>query len=134
MPVRCIIVDDSPDFLHAARVLLERQGISVVGVASTGAQACRACPELQPDVVLLDVELGDETGFQVARELARRAGRAQPRVILISAFPADEFEEVIASTPGLSFLPKAELSAAAIRGIIGSAGPVAAGRPQRDSR
>jgi CheY-like chemotaxis protein len=129
MTVRCIIVDDSPDFAGAARSLLERQGISVVGIVSTGVQACRACRELRPDVVLLDVELGDETGFDVASALARWGGAAlppQPQVILISAHPADEFEDMIASTPALSFLPKAALSGAAIRGVVGSAGPAAA--------
>ena len=132
--MRCLIVDDNHDFLRAARDLLERQGISVVGVASTGAQACRACAELQPDVVLLDVDLGDETGFEVARVLVQQAGPAQPRVIMISAHPADEFEEVIADTPALAFMPKAGLSAMAIRGVIGSAGSEAASGPQRDSR
>lgn len=134
MTVRCIIVDDSLDFLQAARVLLECQGISVVGIASTGAQAYRACHELQPDVVLLDVELGDETGFDVARALADWDDRAQPRVILISAHAADEFEDLIAATPALSFLPKAGLSGTAIRGIIGGVGSVAGGGPQRESR
>src|SRR5215471_7433272 len=102
MTVRCIIVDDSLDFLDAARALLECQGISVVGIASTGAQAWRACRELQPDVVLLDVELGDETGFDVASALPHWGGPAQPQVILISAHPADEFEDMIASAPALS--------------------------------
>jgi CheY-like chemotaxis protein len=134
MAVRCVIVDDNSEFLHAARALLENQGISVVGIASTAAQAYHACRELQPDVILLDVELGDETGFDVARMLAQRAGLAQPRMILISAHPPDEFEDMIASTPALSFLPKAYLSAMAICGIIGSADSAAAHAPQRASR
>jgi CheY-like chemotaxis protein len=134
MPVRCIIVDDNHEFLRAARDLLERQGISVVGVASTGAQACRACQELQPDVVLLDVNLGNETGFEVARVLAQRAGQAQPRVILISAHPPDGFDEIIAGTPGLTFMPKTALSGTAIRRIIGDALIPAADGVQRDSR
>jgi CheY-like chemotaxis protein len=127
MTVRCIIVDDSPVFLDAACTLLEGQGVTVVGIASTGAQACRACRELQPDVVLLDVELGDETGFDVAGTLARWGGSPQPQVILISAHPADEFEDVIASAPALSFLPKAALCGAAIQGVIDGADPAANG-------
>jgi len=129
MPVRCVIVDDSPDFLRAASALLEGQGVTVISIASTGAQAYRVCRELQPDVVLLDVDLGDETGFEVARGLAQQSGPAGPHVILTSAYPPEEFEDMIADTPALTFMPKAGLSGTAIRGIIGCAGV-----PQRDSR
>jgi len=134
MHVRCVIVDDNAHFLDAASSLLEQEGISVVGIASTGAQAYRACSELQPDVVLLDVDLDDETGFDVARGLAQRVGRAQPRVILISAYPSDEFETMIADTPALAFVSKTSLSGRVIRAIIGSAGPAAPGGTQRGSR
>jgi CheY-like chemotaxis protein len=58
MKLRCLIVDDSPRFLAAARGLLERQGIAVVGVASSGAEALRRVAELRPDVTLLDIDLG----------------------------------------------------------------------------
>lgn len=57
------------DFLRAAGAVLGQEGISVVGYASTGAEACRACAELKPDVVLIDIDLGDETGVEVARLL-----------------------------------------------------------------
>ena len=122
MPVRCLIVDDSRDFLGAARELLERDGISVVGVASTGAQAYNSCRELRPDVALIDIDLGDESGFQVARQLADQAGPSQPRMILISAYSEDDFADMIADGPAVSFLPKAELSGAAIRGILARIG------------
>jgi two-component system nitrate/nitrite response regulator NarL len=62
MPLRCLIVDDSPQFLRVARALLEREGIAVVGVASTSAEALRRVEELAPDVTLLDVDLGGESG------------------------------------------------------------------------
>ncbi|HEX2808065.1 MAG TPA: response regulator, partial [Kineosporiaceae bacterium] len=62
MRLRCVIVDDSPAFLAAARGLLERQGLSVVAVASSGTQALRVAGELRPDVVLLDVGLNGESG------------------------------------------------------------------------
>lgn len=134
MAVRCIIVDDNQEFLGAARGLLEGQGISVVGVASTGAQACRACQELQPDVILLDVNLGDECGFEVASVLARQTCPEPPRMILISAHPLDDFEEVTCGTPALTFMPKTALSGTAIRRILGSTFPPAHGGAQRDSR
>jgi CheY-like chemotaxis protein len=134
MAVRCLIVDDNHDFLRAASDLLEREGISVVGVASTGAQATRACRELEPDVVLLDIDLGEETGFEVCHQLAGQAGPGLPRVILISAYSADDFQDMIADTPAVSFLPKAGLSGTAIRGIFARAGGSVVADPQRDSR
>jgi CheY-like chemotaxis protein len=140
MPVRCLLVDDNQDFLRAARDLLERQGISVVGLASTGAQAYRTCSELKPDIVLIDIDLGEETGFQVASQLATRLHAEQPLLVLISAYSADDFEDMIADTPAVSFLPKSDLSGMAIRGILARASATsgtsgtAARRPQRDSR
>lgn len=113
--MRCLIVDDNNDFLRAARELLESDGISVVGAVSTGAQAYRTCRDLNPDVVLLDIDLGEENGFDVARQLA---DATRPRVILISGYSRDDFEEMIADSPVLSFLPKACLSGTAIRDIL----------------
>jgi DNA-binding NarL/FixJ family response regulator len=121
MPVSCLIVDDSRDFLDAARELLERDGIAVVGGVSTGAQACRLCREQRPDVALIDIDLGEETGFQVARQLADQAG-PRPCMILTSAYSDDDFADMIADNPAVSFLPKAWLSGAAIRGILAGAG------------
>jgi CheY-like chemotaxis protein len=134
MPVRCLIVDDNHDFLRAASHLLEHEGISVVGVASTGAQASRACADLKPDVVLLDIDLGEETGYEVSHQLAGQAGRGLPRVILISAYSADDVEDMIADTPAVSFLHKASLSGTAVRGIFASAGGSERAGTQRDSR
>ena len=142
MPVRCLIVDDNHDFLRAARALLERQGISVVGLASDGAQAQRSVSELSPDVVLIDIDLGEESGFQVASQLAARLhAPKQPVLVLISAYSADDFEDMIADTPAVSFLPKSDLSGTAIRGILASAGSTRTlhttrtnQNPQRDSR
>ncbi|HUA48331.1 MAG TPA: response regulator, partial [Solirubrobacteraceae bacterium] len=68
--LRCLIVDDNASFLDASRSLLERQGFSVVAVAATGADALRLAAELAPDLILLDVDLGEENGFAVARQLA----------------------------------------------------------------
>jgi CheY-like chemotaxis protein len=133
MPVSCLIVDDNHDFLRAASDLLQREGISVVGTASTAAQASRACRDLSPDVVLLDIDLGDETGFDVSHQLAGLPGPHPPRIILISVYSAADFQDMIADTPAISFLPKASLSAAAIRGIIAQADGTITG-PHRDSR
>jgi CheY-like chemotaxis protein len=76
--LRCLIVDDSPRFLDAARGLLERQGLTVVGVASNSAEALQRVEELRPDVTLLDIDLGGESGLELARRL-HQAGRARHR-------------------------------------------------------
>lgn len=131
MVVRCLIVDDNEDFLHAARALLEREGISVVATASNGAQAVRACRQLKPEVALVDVDLGAETGFDIARRLAGQAGPGLPRVILVSASTADDLADLVAESPAISFLYKADLSAIAIHAILENADAPA---PQRDSR
>src|SRR5215467_8538346 len=104
MPVRCLIVDDNRDFLRAASDLLERDGIDVVGVASTGAQARHACRELRPDVVLLDIHLVEENGFEGARQLVDKPGEDKPRVILICAYSLEDLMEMIADAHALSLM------------------------------
>jgi len=125
MTVRCVIIDDNREFLQAARELLVREGISVVGMVSTGAEASRSCRELKPDVALVDIDLGDEDGFHVARQIAGGPGAELPRVILISAYSEDDFADMIEDSPAVSFLPKADLSGAAIRGILSRTGDAA---------
>ena len=71
--LRGLVVDDSLRFLDAARGLLERQGVTVVGVASNTAEALQRAGELRPDCTLLDIDLGGESGLELARRL--RAGR-----------------------------------------------------------
>src|SRR5438034_3273023 len=93
MTLRCLIVDDSPCFLDAARGLLERGGITVVGAVSNSAEALQHAQELQPDVVLLDIDLGGESGFELARRLDREAGLAAARVILTSTHAEQDFAE-----------------------------------------
>jgi two-component system, NarL family, nitrate/nitrite response regulator NarL len=120
MLLRCLIVDDSPRFLDAARGLLERQGIMVVGVASTSAEALQRATQLQPDVALLDIDLGEESGFDLARRLSREASLAPTRMILISTHAEQDFTDLIAASPVVGFLPKSALSADAIRALIKS--------------
>lgn len=125
MSVRCLIVDDDREFLRAASHLLERDGITVAGVVSTATQALLACRDLRPDVVLLDVQLGEATGFDVAQLLIAQCGQDERCIILISAYSAADFEDMISEVPAISFLPKEELSPAAVLGILHQAqGPV----------
>ena len=118
--MRCLIVDDSPQFLTAARGLLEREGIAVVGFASTGAQALRRAEELRPDVTLVDIDLGGESGLDVTRELSQ-AARPTP-VILISTHAEEDYAGLITASPAIGFVPKTALSAQAIRDLLASPG------------
>jgi CheY-like chemotaxis protein len=116
--LRCLIVDDSARFLNAARRLLERQGMVVVGVASNSAEALQRAEEVRPDVTLLDIDLGGESGLELARRLHRQAHRAPAPVILISTHAEQDYAELIAASPTIGFLPKTALSADAIRQLL----------------
>jgi CheY-like chemotaxis protein len=116
--VRCLIVDDNADFVDAARTLLERQDITVVGAASSGAAALRCFTELQPDVTLVDINLGRESGFDVVEQLHRAGSPALTPLILMSTHAAGDFEELIATSPAVGFLCKTALTARAIRDLV----------------
>jgi len=116
--LRCLLVDDSPRFLDAARGLLERQGIAVVGVASTSAEALRRAVALRPDVILVDLDLGGESGLELARRLHRQDGQVPTPVILISTHAEQDYAELIAASPAIGFLPKTALSGDAIRDLL----------------
>lgn len=122
MTLRLLIVDDNAHFLDAARGLLEREGITVVGVASTSAEALRRADELQPDVTLVDIDLGEESGFDLARRLTEAAAGEQSRVILISAYPEQDLAELIGASPAVGFLAKSRLSGSAIFDVLRRAG------------
>jgi CheY-like chemotaxis protein len=122
MELRCLIVDDSLHFLQAARSLLEREGVSVVGVALSGAEALERARELRPDVLLLDIDLGGESGLALARRLALQPELARSRVILTSTHAEQDFAELIAASPAVGFVPKSELSADAIGELLGDGG------------
>jgi DNA-binding NarL/FixJ family response regulator len=118
MPIRCLVVDDSRSFLEAARLLLEREGLTIAGVASNGAEALQEAVALRPDVVLLDISLGKESGFDVARRLAEDGRAGGPTVILISTHSEADFADLIAESPAAGFVPKSDLSASAIQRIV----------------
>jgi CheY-like chemotaxis protein len=115
--VQCLIVDDNGDFLAAARTLLEREGLTIVGEAFTSADALRKVEQLRPDVVLVDVSLGEESGLELARRLVDDPAH-DGTVILISTRSEGELADVIATSPAAGFLSKPELSADAIYGFL----------------
>jgi DNA-binding NarL/FixJ family response regulator len=118
MPFRVLIVDDNEPFLEAACVLLEREGVHVVGVASTSVETLRQVARLRPDVVLVDVMLGRESGFELARRLDEEGAFDGGAVILISTHAEADVVDLIAESPAVGFLPKSELSADAIDRIV----------------
>jgi DNA-binding NarL/FixJ family response regulator len=117
MPVRCLIVDDNEEFLEAARTLLEREGLTIAGVATTSADALRKAELLRPDIVLVDVSLGAESGIELARRLAAELAQ-DAKVILISTRSAADFDDLTAVLRVGGYLSKSELSADAIRGFL----------------
>src|ERR1700722_11104825 len=118
-PIRVVIVDDNPEFLDSASRLLEHQG---VGVASTNADGLRHVRELRPDVTLVDVNLGEESGFDLAEALQDSDDGAPVPVILISTHAEPDLADMIETSPAIGFLAKSALSAGAITAAIGRLG------------
>jgi DNA-binding NarL/FixJ family response regulator len=112
------MVDDSDAFLEAAGLLLEREGVIVAGVASNIAEALRQARVLRPDVILVDIGLGDESGFDLARLLARDGRGGSAEIILISVRDEIDYIELIAESPAAGFMAKSELSARGIGRIL----------------
>jgi DNA-binding NarL/FixJ family response regulator len=118
MALRCLIVDDSAGFIEAARALLEREGVRVVAVASTGEEALARADELRPDVTLIDIDLDGESGLALARRLVDEGGVDARSVILISTHAKEEFVDLIEASPAAGFVSKSDLSADAIGALL----------------
>lgn len=118
MALRCLIVDDAADFCEAARELLEGQGVTVVGCATSSAEAIRKVRELRPEVALVDIDLGTDSGLELARRLAGEFDRDRPQVILVSTHDEREFARLIESSPAVGFIAKTELSAERIYRLV----------------
>lgn len=122
MAKRVLIVDDHPSFRASARLLLVAEGFDVVGEAEDGASALLAAADLHPELVLLDVQLPDIDGFEIARRLtggaaaARVAGAgARPDVVLTSSRDGSDFGPLVAASGARGFVPKGELTGDALR-------------------
>jgi DNA-binding NarL/FixJ family response regulator len=109
-----VIVDDSARFLELARALLERDGIKVVGTACSAAEGLSSVTEGRPDVALVDIDLGTDSGFDLTRDLEG----GNTIVILISAHAEVDFSDLIDASSALGFIPKAELSAGAVHELV----------------
>lgn len=123
MPLRCLIIDDNAAFVAAARSVLNGPNFNVVGGARTVSEALRQVRDLAPEVVLVDVDLGEESGFALARQLAEAGGSDRPKLILVSAHPEEEFADLIAESPAVGFLAKSKLSPASLSALLNSGEP-----------
>ena len=125
-----LVVDDHEGFRAFARLILESAGFSVTE-AATGAEAASAAAATSPQLVLLDIQLPDTDGFEVARRLTAAHGQpgqqgqpAQPGpvIVLTSTREASDYGGRIAASPAAGFLPKDQLSARALRGYLDGGG------------
>ena len=111
-------MDDHPSFRASARALLQAEGFEVVGEAADGAEALRAVDELHPDVVLLDVQLPDTDGFDVAARLTKMNSHA-PVIVLTSSRDGSDFGPLVTTSGACGFVPKAELSGERVQELLG---------------
>jgi DNA-binding NarL/FixJ family response regulator len=119
VPLRCLIVDDNVSFREEMRGLLAEQGLDVVGGAGSAADAHRQIAELRPDVALIDIDLGGESGLELVHQLRGEPGHAAaPHLILISTHDETEYADLIEASSAIGFLAKIDLSAATIRQML----------------
>jgi len=118
---RCLIVDDNEGFLAVANSSLEREGMEIVGTATNIAEALEKAKQLSPEIVLVDIALGRESGFELVRQLVESFPDLRARVVLISTRGEEDFADLIADSPAAGFLPKIRLSAKAVRELLADA-------------
>jgi DNA-binding NarL/FixJ family response regulator len=116
MSMRCLLVDDSEEFLASAKRLLESQGLEIVGSATSRNEALALAASLGPDVALVDIELADEDGIALAQEIEERV--SSTRVILISAYEREDLLDLVSGSRAVGFLPKRLLRRDAIAGLL----------------
>jgi DNA-binding NarL/FixJ family response regulator len=118
--LRCLIVDDNEPFLEIAAASLTGDDLDVLGTATTSAKALRQVAEQQPDVVLVDINLGEESGFALARQLVEHFPQLASGVVLISTRAEQDFGGLIEASPAAGFVPKTKLSAKVVRELVAS--------------
>jgi DNA-binding NarL/FixJ family response regulator len=116
MARRVLIVDDHAEFRALARALLERDGFEVVGEAVDGAETLTAVAQTRPEVVLLDVQLPDANGFEIAHKLCE--GEDAPVVVMISTRDAADFGRRLSRSGARGFIPKSRLSGTALAELV----------------
>ena len=116
MSMTALVVDDHAGFRATARFLLDTEGFEVVGEAADGVSAVSAVERLRPELVLLDVQLPDAQGYDVARAIFDRG--LTPRIVLVSSRDESDFGELIRASGVVGFLNKAELSGDRLRALL----------------
>jgi DNA-binding NarL/FixJ family response regulator len=117
---RCLIVDDNEAFLEIAAASLAGDDLDVVGTATTSGGALRQVAEQRPDVVLVDINLGEESGFELARMLVERFPQLAAGVVLISTRAERDFGGLVKASAAAGFVPKTQLSARAVLEVVAS--------------
>jgi DNA-binding NarL/FixJ family response regulator len=116
MSARVLIVDDHAPFRALARRVLTADGFDVVGEAADGAAAIEAARALRPDIVLLDVQLPDVDGFQVAEDLTGEP--PGPAVVLVSSRAGSDYGRRLTTSAARGFIAKADLSGAGLQRVL----------------
>ena len=111
-----LIVDDHPSFRASARAVLEADGFDIVGEANDGASALAAARDLKPDVVLLDVQLPDATGFDICEFLCGE--HPLPEIVVVSSRDASDYNGLIQTSHARGFISKADLSGETLRALL----------------
>lgn len=117
MPTTVLVVDDHQGFRARARLLLEADGYEVVGEAGDGRTAISESERLRPDLVLLDVQLPDLDGFEVAAQITGDGGA--PVVVLTSSRDWSDSSDLIAASGASGFVPKERISGPSLAELIG---------------
>lgn len=113
---RILVVDDHASFRSCARTLLESEGFQVVGEAADGESAVALAAELEPELVLLDIQLPDFDGFEVAARLLARDPTLP--IVLVSSRDEAAYGGRIEASGALGFVTKADLSRAAVERFL----------------
>jgi DNA-binding NarL/FixJ family response regulator len=121
--LRALLVDDSEQFLRAATSSLNRNGMEVVGTATSSATAVEQVALLSPDVVLVDVGLGDENGFELVTQLVDTFPYLVSHIVLISTRAEEDYAELVQASPAAGFISKSDLSASTIYALVPAARP-----------
>ena len=116
--LRCLIVDDNETFLEVAADSLAGDDLEIVGTARTSSEALSQAAVLRPDVVLVDINLGEDSGLELARTLVERFPRLSSSVVLISTRPEKDFGGLIKASPAAGFIAKTQLSGRAVRELV----------------